>query len=179
MRMWTIAIAAGLASVMFAASAFAQATTGGPAAGTETKSESPKGTEAKTDRAQSPDAVKSGAMQRSRKSAMATGDERVKAAQQALKDKGHDPGTVDGKLGPKTQGALRDFQKAQGIEATGGLDTTTMQALGVEMGRTSSADAPATIGSASPATSDTSSSASPATGGTPKSDDAKTTGEKK
>ena len=68
-----------------------------------------------------------------------SGDERVKAAQQALKDKGHDPGTVDGHLGPKTQAALRDFQKTQGMEATGQLDGKTLQSLGVENAKTSSA----------------------------------------
>ena len=69
----------------------------------------------------------------------AMGDERVKAAQQALKDKGHDPGTVDGRLGAKTQAALRDFQQAQGMEATGRLDAKTMQSLGVETGSASPA----------------------------------------
>jgi peptidoglycan hydrolase-like protein with peptidoglycan-binding domain len=60
------------------------------------------------------------------------GDEEVKAAQQALKDKGLDPGTVDGRMGPKTQAALREFQKAQGMEATGQLDTKTIQTLGMD-----------------------------------------------
>jgi peptidoglycan hydrolase-like protein with peptidoglycan-binding domain len=82
----------------------------------------------------------------------ATGDERVKAVQQALKDKGHDPGQVDGKLGPRTQAALRDFQQAQGMAATGRIDMPTMRALGVEVGKTGSAGPPATSGSASPAT---------------------------
>ena len=87
-----------------------------------------------------------------RKAAMATGDEQVKAAQQALKDKGHDPGGVDGKMGPKTQAALRDFQNAQGIQATGHLDAKTMQSLGMDGGRTGSASPFATAGSASPST---------------------------
>ncbi|RPH82305.1 MAG: peptidoglycan-binding protein, partial [Candidatus Rokuibacteriota bacterium] len=43
---------------------------------------------------------------RSRTGGMAAGGEHVKAVQQALKDKGHDPGEVDGKMGPKTQAAL-------------------------------------------------------------------------
>ena len=84
--------------------------------------------------------------------AQAMGDEKVKAAQQALKDKGHDPGTIDGKMGPKTQSAIRDFQKAQGMEATGHLDAKTMQSLGMDGDKTSSAGASATAGSASPAT---------------------------
>jgi peptidoglycan hydrolase-like protein with peptidoglycan-binding domain len=60
------------------------------------------------------------------------GDEQVKAVQQALKDNGLDPGTVDGRMGPKTQAALRDFQKAHGMDATGRIDMKTMQSLGVE-----------------------------------------------
>ncbi len=80
-------------------------------------------------------------------------DEKVKAAQQALKDKGHDPGMVDGRMGPKTKAALRDFQKAQGIDATGRLDTKTMQSLGVDTGKTGSTGSSATGGSASPGAS--------------------------
>lgn len=60
------------------------------------------------------------------------GDERVKAVQQALRDNGRDPGAVDGRMGPKTEAALRDFQQAQGIEVTGQLDVKTMQALGID-----------------------------------------------
>lgn len=74
-----------------------------------------------------------------RKGSMAmAGDEKVKAAQQALKDKGHDPGNVDGRMGPKTQAALRDFQKAQGLQASGRLDAKTMQSLGMDGDKTSS-----------------------------------------
>jgi peptidoglycan hydrolase-like protein with peptidoglycan-binding domain len=90
---------------------------------------------------------------RARKAGIAmTGDEMVKAAQQALREKGHDPGSVDGRMGPKTQQALRDFQNAQGIAATGQLDTKTMVSLGVEPARASSAPESTTAGSASPAT---------------------------
>jgi peptidoglycan hydrolase-like protein with peptidoglycan-binding domain len=58
--------------------------------------------------------------------------EQVKAVQQALKDKGHDPGAVDGRMGPKTQAALRDFQSKEGLKTTGRLDAETMAKLGVE-----------------------------------------------
>jgi peptidoglycan hydrolase-like protein with peptidoglycan-binding domain len=67
------------------------------------------------------------------------GREHVKAAQQALKEKGYDPGTIDGVMGPKTQAALKDFQKAQGLQETGRLDGETMAKLGVE-GRTGQTD---------------------------------------
>jgi peptidoglycan hydrolase-like protein with peptidoglycan-binding domain len=56
----------------------------------------------------------------------------VKAVQQALKDKGHDVGDVDGRMGPKTQAALRDFQQKEGLKATGRGDAETMAKLGVE-----------------------------------------------
>jgi peptidoglycan hydrolase-like protein with peptidoglycan-binding domain len=98
---------------------------------------------------------KSGAMRSSRQGSggggAAMGDDKVKAVQQALKDKGHDPGDVDGKMGPKTQAALRDFQKAQGLQGSGRLDDKTMQALGVGGGSTG------TGGSASPTTGGSSS----------------------
>jgi peptidoglycan hydrolase-like protein with peptidoglycan-binding domain len=134
MTTWKITMAAALATVVFTGPAFAQSTTGSPASATM-KSH------------------KSAMHHKSRKGVMAMGDEKVKAAQQALKDKGHDPGSVDGKMGPKTQAALRDFQKAQGMEASGDLDTKTTQALGMDGPTTSSADSSSTAGSASPATS--------------------------
>jgi peptidoglycan hydrolase-like protein with peptidoglycan-binding domain len=56
----------------------------------------------------------------------------VKQVQEALKDKGHDPGMVDGIMGPKTQQAIRAFQKKNNIDVTGRLDDKTASALGVE-----------------------------------------------
>ena len=56
----------------------------------------------------------------------------TREVQQALKDKGHDPGQVDGVLGPRTQQAIRDFQEANGLPATGRLDAETAAALGVD-----------------------------------------------
>lgn len=54
----------------------------------------------------------------------------VRDAQQRLLDKGYGPGTVDGVAGPRTAGALRRFQRDQGLMATGRLDSVTIQALG-------------------------------------------------
>jgi membrane-bound lytic murein transglycosylase B len=50
-----------------------------------------------------------------------------KALQQALKDKGFDPGPVDGVIGAGTKKALKAWQKAQGLPADGyaSLDTLT------------------------------------------------------
>ncbi len=55
----------------------------------------------------------------------------VMGMQQALKDKGFDPGTVDGVMGPKTVSALRDYQKSQNLTTTGRLDGDTSAKLGV------------------------------------------------
>jgi peptidoglycan hydrolase-like protein with peptidoglycan-binding domain len=54
----------------------------------------------------------------------------VREAQQRLLDKGYDPGVVDGISGPRTANALRQFQRDQGLVATGRLDGETMNALG-------------------------------------------------
>jgi peptidoglycan hydrolase-like protein with peptidoglycan-binding domain len=56
----------------------------------------------------------------------------VQAVQQALKDKGYDPGAVDGRMGPKTHAAVRDFQKKEGLRATGRVDRKTAEKLGVQ-----------------------------------------------
>ena len=54
----------------------------------------------------------------------------VRQAQQRLVDKGYDAGVVDGIWGPRTANALRQFQRDQGLMATGRLDGETMNALG-------------------------------------------------
>lgn len=59
--------------------------------------------------------------------------ETIKEVQQALKDKGHDPGAIDGIMGQQTQAALRDFQKKNNVKATGVLDDETGQKLGVSL----------------------------------------------
>jgi peptidoglycan hydrolase-like protein with peptidoglycan-binding domain len=165
MTTWKFTTVAALASLMVAGPAFAQATADSPKTDA-TKTDSMKADGAKADK-------KPGAMRGARMGGTAMGDEQVKAAQQALKDKGHDPGTVDGKMGPKTQAALRDFQKAQGIEASGRLDTKTTQALGMD-GKMSGTGSSSTSGSASPATSGTTDATkSDATKSAPKSEEKK------
>jgi peptidoglycan hydrolase-like protein with peptidoglycan-binding domain len=57
--------------------------------------------------------------------------EQVRQAQQALKEKGQYEGAVDGVIGPKTQAALKSYQQAEGLKATGRLDAQTMAKLGV------------------------------------------------
>src|SRR5215475_10365220 len=46
---------------------------------------------------------------------------KVRTAQQALADKGYHPGPVDGLMGPKTRAAVQEFQRKEGLEATGQL----------------------------------------------------------
>lgn len=63
----------------------------------------------------------------------------VRKAQQALKEKGFDPGPVDGMMGPRTQQAIKQFQESQAnLKPTGKLDQQTLAALGIE-GQASSA----------------------------------------
>jgi hypothetical protein len=64
---------------------------------------------------------------------MVVTSEHIKKAQDALKAKGLNPGT-GGKLDPRTQQALSEFQKANNLPATGVLDEKTAAKLGVTMG---------------------------------------------
>lgn len=61
----------------------------------------------------------------------ATASADVRAAQQALNDRGYDAGAVDGVFGPQTETAIRSFQQTQGLPQTGTLDSATLAALGV------------------------------------------------
>jgi peptidoglycan hydrolase-like protein with peptidoglycan-binding domain len=92
----------------------------------------------------------------------------VKQVQQKLSENGQDV-QPDGKMGPKTQAALKEFQQQNGIKPTGQLDQQTLAAL--KIGESGSS---ATGGSASPskgggasgsgAGSDDTSSKSPSSG---------------
>lgn len=55
--------------------------------------------------------------------------------------------TADGKMGPQTQKAVKEFQAAKGLNASGQLDQKTIAALGVSGGESASAG-----GSAAPKT---------------------------
>lgn len=81
----------------------------------------------------------------------------IKKVQQALKEKGQDPGPIDGVMGSKTKDALKAFQEKQGLTATGSLDDQTKKALGME-------------GSASSARSSSAKSGKMATGTGPSTD---------
>ena len=81
----------------------------------------------------------------------------VTAMQQALKDKGYDPGPVDGRMGPRTKAALMDYQRKEGLSPTGRWDNETAAKLGVQM---SAADKETINPAASPSTGATTSSGS-------------------
>lgn len=53
----------------------------------------------------------------------------IRRVQSALKDKGFDPGPIDGMMGRRTSDALSAFQKSQGLEQTGAIGPRTMRAL--------------------------------------------------
>lgn len=57
--------------------------------------------------------------------------ETVKSVQSSLKAEGHSV-SVDGKWGPRSAAALRDFQTANNLPATGTLDSQTMAALDIK-----------------------------------------------
>jgi peptidoglycan hydrolase-like protein with peptidoglycan-binding domain len=107
-------------------SAIAQTSTQPPA-----KGPAPGSAPAKTPGMSQPDpatkATGKGAMAGSEMSS-----ERVRAIQEALKSKGHDPGPIDGILGPQTAAALKGFQKAEKLPESGRGDAQTLAKLGVQ-----------------------------------------------
>jgi hypothetical protein len=56
----------------------------------------------------------------------------IRRAQERLAGQGFDPGPINGQMGAKTQAALRQFQRAQGLAPTGELDERTRKALGID-----------------------------------------------
>lgn len=69
--------------------------------------------------------------------AMAQGHAAIRDVQQALKDKGFDPGPVDGVNGPATKAAIRKYQQQQNLDEDGRLGPKTMDALGVKKAESS------------------------------------------
>ena len=87
------------------------------------------------------------------------GSDDIRQAQQALMDKGFNPGPIDGKMGPQTKGALSEFQKKESLKVTGRLDRETKAKLN---GTMTSTKADTTAPAASPSTT-----TAPATGAAP------------
>jgi len=53
----------------------------------------------------------------------------IRLAQEKLKDKGFDPGPVDGRWGPRTASAVGDFQRKENMTVTRRLDRDTLAKL--------------------------------------------------
>jgi peptidoglycan hydrolase-like protein with peptidoglycan-binding domain len=64
--------------------------------------------------------------------AVANDRNEITKLQEVLKAKGEDPGSIDGFMGKKTRRALKAFQKANGLKASGRLDDQTAEKLGVK-----------------------------------------------
>jgi peptidoglycan hydrolase-like protein with peptidoglycan-binding domain len=47
----------------------------------------------------------------------------------ALKDRGIDPGPIDGVMGPRTSAAIREFQQKENLAVNGQLDPETRAKL--------------------------------------------------
>jgi len=58
-------------------------------------------------------------------------DQIVADVQTTLQEQGYYHGEVDGLVGPLTQEALADYQRAQGLETTAAIDEPTLAALGL------------------------------------------------
>jgi peptidoglycan hydrolase-like protein with peptidoglycan-binding domain len=56
----------------------------------------------------------------------------VRQAQKTLNDRGFRTGGIDGRMGPQTQAALVNFQRAEKLQPSGKLDKPTLMALGVQ-----------------------------------------------
>jgi peptidoglycan hydrolase-like protein with peptidoglycan-binding domain len=57
------------------------------------------------------------------------GNSKTRAIQKALNHKGYNV-KVDGKMGKQTQAAIKKFQKANGLKATGKANKMTLEKLG-------------------------------------------------
>jgi len=66
--------------------------------------------------------------------ANAPGQTHVRTAQEKLKEKGFDPGPIDGIWGPRTAAAVSDFQRSENLKVTSRLDAETLGKLDVGVG---------------------------------------------
>lgn len=67
--------------------------------------------------------------------------EALDGVQKALSKLGHNPGLIDGKDGPATQHAVREFQASASIKIDGIVGPETRQALVDELSRESATNA--------------------------------------
>jgi peptidoglycan hydrolase-like protein with peptidoglycan-binding domain len=54
---------------------------------------------------------------------------RMRQVQERLRAAGFPPGPLDGRLGPQTRAALRQYQQHKGLGVTGSLDRQTLETL--------------------------------------------------
>ena len=66
--------------------------------------------------------------------------EDIRQAQTALKNRGFDPGEINGMLSSETQDAIRKFQSANNLPVTGNLDDRTQSALGITVKQNNNPD---------------------------------------
>ena len=59
----------------------------------------------------------------------------IRQAQQALNKDGFKVGRADGRLGPETEAAIKQFQQSKQIQPSGQLDQQTMADLGLDTSR--------------------------------------------
>lgn len=57
----------------------------------------------------------------------------VRKVQSELNSKGHDSGSVDGLIGPNTTAGIKSFQEANDLNASGDLNSETIDALGLDI----------------------------------------------
>jgi peptidoglycan hydrolase-like protein with peptidoglycan-binding domain len=61
-------------------------------------------------------------------------DPQTRQLQQALRDRGFDPGPIDGIQGPRTRQAIMDYQRSNNMQATGRASPQMLSSLGVSGG---------------------------------------------
>ena len=93
------------------------------------------------------DQAQTGSQMQSRIDPSQLSTRQIRALQMSLNKKGFDTSHVDGKWGPETQAAVKNFQQKQNIRGNGQLDRQTMAALGVNAGSASQSSATTGAGS--------------------------------
>lgn len=61
-------------------------------------------------------------------------EQKTREIQQALQEKGFEPGSVDGMMSSQTKQAISEFQRESNLPVTGTVDEKTAERLGVEIG---------------------------------------------
>jgi peptidoglycan hydrolase-like protein with peptidoglycan-binding domain len=135
------AVAAALAASLLAAPAFAQSQFNPPPAQHRQGPTPPTGTQSEY---RAPASGAQATQQRPMSSTMKSArSASVRELQSALNAKGGATLKVDGKMGPQTREALRKYQSANGLQASGRSDAQTRAKLGISSSSTSRAIAPA------------------------------------